>query len=546
MFCSKCARTIPQGSDTCAHCGTKIAGGDFSAASYISSLPAKDQTGAVTGETTREMQFTRTTYTSMPDENEGDVFRRTSYRPVYQEPEQDVQEETAQEEETSSEQDEAPVQEETRREEEPDNDFVQADPETLPDNLRSRPLRKVTLGGISPQMAERMRQKAEDAQAEASGEKKPARPAVSGLFSAIGRGAKSIVPKRIAREENWEEEEPAQEETPYEENYEENYDENYDETYEEDEAFSVSDIEEEEEEPRQSLFSFRRQYAPVSRSTMIIRTVIAAVVILALCAGGFIWLSLETAAKSPIAGVTYTLYEQGIAMLEEHTTPVYKKAMADLYAADPTGAGVLTRQTEDQAKMLALLPGTPLANDEDFMETLISIQSTIDVAVTLDAMSGDQIDVASSNARWKAIENAIKRLKNTNNPTEFGAIASAAVPSATPTPAPTPTVSPYSTLTKGMADNEEVKKMQNRLYELGWFNDVRDGDFGALTQTAVKQFQQAAGLTVTGIADAETLEAIYAEGAPRTGAKVTAPPAPDDGSVEGEAIETPVPAAPAQ
>ena len=61
MFCSKCARTIPQGSDTCAHCGTKIASGDFSAASYISSLPAMDQSGAMTEDKARGMQFTRTT-----------------------------------------------------------------------------------------------------------------------------------------------------------------------------------------------------------------------------------------------------------------------------------------------------------------------------------------------------------------------------------------------------------------------------------------------------------------------------------------------------
>ena len=539
MFCSKCGRTIPQDQNACAHCGTRILANEFSAASYISSLPAADQTAAETEEKARGMHFTRTTYTSMTDENEGDVFRRTSYRPVYQEPEAEKPAEEEAAAENAPQEQAGPADPENKPEEKP---RIHADPESLPENLRARPLRKVTLGGISPQMAERMRQQAEEEQAEAAGEKKPARPVVQGLFSAIGRGAKSIVPKRIVREENWDETDEVQEEPAYEENY----DENYDDAYTEDEAFDVSDIEEEEEEPRQPLFSFRRPAAPVSRSAMIVRTVIAAVVILALCMGGFIWLSLETAAKSPIAGVTYSLYEQGIAMLEEHTTPVYKKAMADLYAADPTGASVLTRQTEDQAAMLALLPGTPLANDEDFMETLLSIQSTIDIAVTLDAMSGDQIDAAASDARWKAIDNAIRRLKNVSSATEFGAIASAAVVSATPTPAPTPTASPYTTLTKGMADNEDVKKMQNRLYELGWFTDVRDGDFGALTQTAVKQFQQAAGLTVTGMADPETLEAIYAEDAPRTGAKVTPAPTPDDGSVTGEAIETPAPAAPAQ
>jgi len=87
MFCSKCGRTIPQDQNACAHCGTRILANEFSAASYISSLPAADQSAAETEEKARGMHFTRTTYTSMTDENEGDVFRRTSYRPVYQEPE---------------------------------------------------------------------------------------------------------------------------------------------------------------------------------------------------------------------------------------------------------------------------------------------------------------------------------------------------------------------------------------------------------------------------------------------------------------------------
>ena len=157
----------------------------------------------------------------MPDENEGDVFRRTSYRPVYQEPAEPVQKEVN-EDTAAQEQDEASVQEE-QADIRPESASVQADPELLPENLRSRPLRKVTLGGISPRMAERMRQQAEEEQAEASGEKKPARPSGSGLFSAIGRGAKSIVPKRAAREENREEYE--QGETSYAENPEENYEE---------------------------------------------------------------------------------------------------------------------------------------------------------------------------------------------------------------------------------------------------------------------------------------------------------------------------------
>ena len=42
-----------------------------------------------------------------------------------------------------------------------------------------------------------------------------------------------------------------------------------------------------------------------------------------------------------------------------------------------------------------------------------------------------------------------------------------------------------------------------------------DGDFGGKTKTAVELFQTTAGLTVTGIADEETQNALYAEDAPK-------------------------------
>ncbi|MEE1199010.1 MAG: peptidoglycan-binding domain-containing protein, partial [Christensenellales bacterium] len=73
----------------------------------------------------------------------------------------------------------------------------------------------------------------------------------------------------------------------------------------------------------------------------------------------------------------------------------------------------------------------------------------------------------------------------------------------------------YNTLSKG-AKSDEVLDMQNRLYQLGFLLDDRDGAFGSNTQTAVKMFQQSAGLPITGIADNETLTRMYADDAPRT------------------------------
>lgn len=78
----------------------------------------------------------------------------------------------------------------------------------------------------------------------------------------------------------------------------------------------------------------------------------------------------------------------------------------------------------------------------------------------------------------------------------------------TPTPAPTQQAT-YSTLKKG-DQGPEVVTLQQALTELGYLNGPADGNFGTGTQTAVKNFQQDAGLDVDGIAGKQTLEALYA------------------------------------
>jgi len=107
--------------------------------------------------------------------------------------------------------------------------------------------------------------------------------------------------------------------------------------------------------------------------------------------------------------------------------------------------------------------------------------------------------------------------------------------SPTPMPTPEPEVT-YATLTKG-DKSDAVLELQNRLFALGFLLDDRDGAYGSKTQTAVKLFQQAAGLEATGIADNETQKMLYAEDAPRTEyAQATpTPAAPADGGASEEA-----------
>lgn len=76
-----------------------------------------------------------------------------------------------------------------------------------------------------------------------------------------------------------------------------------------------------------------------------------------------------------------------------------------------------------------------------------------------------------------------------------------------------PEYSGYITLRRG-DENARVKDMQRRLSELGYYTGKLDGYFGKETQVAVRAFQNAAGLEDTGVADPETLKALYSDDAP--------------------------------
>lgn len=65
-----------------------------------------------------------------------------------------------------------------------------------------------------------------------------------------------------------------------------------------------------------------------------------------------------------------------------------------------------------------------------------------------------------------------------------------------------PVVSQYG------SSGSEVTKIQQRLKAWGYFDGPVTGNYGTLTTEAVKKFQRAHGLSVTGIADAATLEKI--------------------------------------
>ncbi len=64
------------------------------------------------------------------------------------------------------------------------------------------------------------------------------------------------------------------------------------------------------------------------------------------------------------------------------------------------------------------------------------------------------------------------------------------------------------------SSGSEVEKIQTRLKELGYFSGEVDGEFGSATQAAYMAFQEAAGLTVDGIAGADR-DVLYSDDAPK-------------------------------
>ena len=68
------------------------------------------------------------------------------------------------------------------------------------------------------------------------------------------------------------------------------------------------------------------------------------------------------------------------------------------------------------------------------------------------------------------------------------------------------------TLKKG-SSGSAVKKVQQRLKDLGYYTSVCDGDYGSKTVTAVKAFQKKNGLTQSGECDAETLNKLNSDDA---------------------------------
>ena len=113
------------------------------------------------------------------------------------------------------------------------------------------------------------------------------------------------------------------------------------------------------------------------------------------------------------------------------------------------------------------------------------------------------------------------------------------VTTAPPTSTPTP-----PSLQVGFKGSAEVRALQKRLKELGYYTGTVDGDFGKGTETAVKAFQKANGLTADGKAGEKTLAKLNSKNAvSKKAASASATPKKNTPKPTAKATATPRPTA---
>lgn len=82
--------------------------------------------------------------------------------------------------------------------------------------------------------------------------------------------------------------------------------------------------------------------------------------------------------------------------------------------------------------------------------------------------------------------------------------------------APSPAKPAAGPALKPDSSGAEVRKLQQRLSDLGYYHEGINTYYDAFVSDAVKAFQKASGLAVTGIADAGTQAGLYSSGAPKS------------------------------
>lgn len=486
MFCSKCGKTLTIEDQQCPHCGNPVGESRFEGTSYTSAQPHIQPNAPVRQVTAN---YTRTTYTTMTDDQRqgGAVDSRTTYRPVYEgaSAPEDVRRDMRAAVSGMEAQHEAPAPVDLDALSDEAKDTLKSVDEELrmedmdTSELHARPIESTGRAGISAGVNDYI-QRLETNQSRKASRRR--------------RGAELPVDE--------DEYATPADEVPYED---------YDPGVDEGQSEVFDDIDESE-------FDDMR-YGRTLGLKDILKVALIMVLAAALIVGGVMWFRhiRSNTSQARIEGVTESLYNEGLALIKSHAESGYIQEMEAIYTQSGQLA-LANRVMNDSAAIDALLPEEPATNDPLFISALQAIQKNIGNAILSDTnqASAGNSDPEASAARWAIVNNAIAELENATTAAELTSVLNGEQITVVtePTPSPTPEAVVYTTLAKG-DKSDAVLELQNRLYELGFLNDDRDGNFGSKTQTAVKLFQQAAGLEQTGKADATTQERLYSDDAPR-------------------------------
>lgn len=564
MFCSNCGKTIRPEDTTCPHCGASMGENRFNGAMYTSvqaRVPAEEAPDAPRG----SVSYTRTDYMSYDNQPEPDVYSNTTYRPLLQ---KDEDERLAEEQQAQQEEEEQAAAEETAGAdgETGEQDAAESAPEdelnapesvdepyTAPEDTHQQeaqdvpeeelphiPLPQVEEGRINPDIEQFMQEfdekQARTAERRQSGGSRFQMPSFLRRQAAHapqeGQEAAYDAPQGEEQEEYAAPEEGGYEPQQAAENgYEQSsYDPNgYDPgDYDDGEPYEA------EEQGANPVLGLLNGLRGRLGGNVMVKRILAGVVILAVLVCGIVWLSYVTAARSKIAGVTYSAYSTGTDLIKKYTTADYRAKFNETYGVNATYAQ--STLDADKTTLAGLLPQEPAENDAAFISTLTDMQGIIATTLLSDAQAAKDGTADArkdaSDQEWQIINNSVAKLLAATSISELSTIGTqiaAAQPTATPAPTDPPTT--YVTLQKGMKNSTAVQTLQSRLIELGYLNDKADGAFGNNTMEAVKAFQRQAGLTVDGVATAEVQTALYALDAPEAPAPTADPAAtgsPDD------------------
>lgn len=323
--------------------------------------------------------------------------------------------------------------------------------------------------------------------------------------------------------------------------YDSDQDGTYDESAYDDTAYDSSYADDEEEAGARPAVNISAVLDTLKSNKKLQIGLGAVLAVIVLVFGVRYLLYVTSSLGTKIAGVTSSVYSQGIALIDTYTSDTYRDDMVKSCAVNPTYAQ--EEMDKDMAALSALLPDAPQENDELFVTTLTILHEAVQTIIKADADAEyngtTEARAEASTQEWLVVQDAAAQLKNAATVAQLTTLATQVEGAIMPTPSPSPTPPAvtsvpstlYSTLQESNTKSDAAKKLQARLIELGYLDDTADGYYGAKTTEAVKQFQTAIGMTADGIATSAVQEALYASDAPAAGA---AAPADDSEPTEGD------------